>query len=180
VAGGTYKPAHIPATASTTTYRDRTFWLKEGVKLYGGFAGTETARTQRDWASNVTILSGDFSGDDTVSGSGKTLSITGSTENAYHVVLGLNIPDDGSTVLDGFTLKGGNANGSGSITVGGKGVSRSDGGGMSNGSSSPVLTNVIITGNRSGSIGGGGMYNSSSSPVLTNVTITGNSGLSEK
>jgi hypothetical protein len=53
------------------------------------------------------------------------------------------------------------------------------GGGMVNINSSPVLTNVTISGNSaSDSIiigGGGGMYNYYSSPVLTNVSFSGNS-----
>jgi len=32
--------------------------LKNGVGLYGGFNGTETARSQRNWSQNVTILDG--------------------------------------------------------------------------------------------------------------------------
>jgi hypothetical protein len=48
------------------------------------------------------------------------------------------------------------------------------GGGIFNYSSSPVLTNVSISGNTTTS-SGGGIYNvESSSPVLTNVTISGN------
>jgi hypothetical protein len=169
-AAGTYTPAHLPPTASTTTDRDRTFFLKAGVKLYGGFAGGETARGQRDWTNNQTILSGDFNGNDGA-------SFTNMGENAYHVVVGVNIPDNGATVLDGFTISGGNADTSGSITVDGKGIYRNSGGGMFNNSSSPVLTSVTISGNQAygtGGNSGGGMYNEGSSPVLTNGTISGN------
>lgn len=36
--------------------------LKAGVKLYGGFAGTETLLSERDWKSNLSILDGQSAG----------------------------------------------------------------------------------------------------------------------
>jgi hypothetical protein len=141
-AAGTYKP-----TADTS--RTATFQLKDGVALYGGFAGTETARTQRNPAANVTTLSGDIG----VAGD--------SNDNSCHVVTGAT----GAT-LDGFTITAGNANGGGSYLYG-AGIFNSN-------LSSPALTNVTFSGN-SAFLAGGGMYNNSSSPTLTNVTFSGNS-----
>jgi hypothetical protein len=53
VAAGTYKP-------TSGTNRAQPFWMTAGVAIYGGFAGGETAREQRDWAAHETILSGDI------------------------------------------------------------------------------------------------------------------------
>ena len=102
IAAGTYFP-----TAGT----DRTisFNLKNGVAMYGGFAGTETSQSQRDFETNVTTLSGDIGimGDD--------------SDNSYHVIVGGdinftvleggNISINNSTRVDGFTITAGNANG---------------------------------------------------------------------
>ena len=44
VAEGVYTPTN-------TAGRDASFPLKNGVALYGGFAATETQRTQRDWTA---------------------------------------------------------------------------------------------------------------------------------
>jgi hypothetical protein len=146
VAEGTHTPG---------TIRSATFQLKSGVAVYGGFAGTETTRSERDWVAHPTVLSGDVGtpGDN--------------SDNAYHVVTGSGT--DATAVLDGFTITGGNANGS----------SRPNncGGGMYNVfSSSPTLTNVTFSGNSAGDGGGGGgMCNDYSSPTLTNVTFSANS-----
>ena len=53
VAAGTYKP---------TTGNDDTifFSIPEGTSLLGGFNGNETNASQRNWATNPTILSGDI------------------------------------------------------------------------------------------------------------------------
>ncbi len=51
-------------TPTTGTDRNATFQLVSGVSVYGGFAGTETVRSQRNPTTNVTILSGDIDNND--------------------------------------------------------------------------------------------------------------------
>jgi len=144
VAAGTYKTA-------TVTDRTISFQLKSGVALYGGFNGTETVREQRDWATNVTILSGDIG----------TQGDNG--DNSYHVVVGAD-----NAIIDGFTVTSGNANGTNDDKFGG---------GMYNHNCSPMVTNCIFHGNQANSTGsaGGGMCNYISSSVVTNCVFYENS-----
>ena len=84
VARGVYKP-------SETGDRDAAFRLRSGVDLYGGFAGGETAREQRDWRAHETVLSGAVG--------------TCREEGSRHVVIGADdAVVDGFTVRDGFNL----------------------------------------------------------------------------
>jgi hypothetical protein len=93
VAAGAYKPAAANAT----------FQLKAGVALYGGFNGTENNLAARNPTTNVTILSGDFAGNDTTGN-----YTVNRTDNALHVVevVASANPSDRATV-DGFTISGG-------------------------------------------------------------------------
>ncbi len=163
VAGGTYKPKYRADNMSGTNVNDRNnaFVLMKDIKIYGGFAGTETLLAQRDLTltANASILSGDRG------------VVNNNSDNAYHVVISAG--SAGTAELNGFTIQDGNANGSGSITVNSVTISVTFGGGIYNYSSSPILTNMIISGNSANT--GGGIYNSSSSPILTNVIISGNS-----
>jgi len=155
VAKGTYKPG---------TSRNASFSMKAGVKIYGSFAGSESnlsERTAAVMAANKSILSGDLNGDDVITGSGATLSITNNGENCYHVVFnnnnGLNTSN---SLLDGFTITGGNADGS-------------DGGGMYNSRVSPSLINLTFEGNQASK--GGGIYNDfSSAPTINKVIFKRN------
>lgn len=179
VAGGVYKPMYKLATVdldnNPTTDRDKSFSLVNYVNLYGGFAGTEATLDLRDLSivTNTTILSGDFNSDDTVTGSGETLSITGNSENAYHVVIGVG----GTTVLNaelnGFVIEGAHANVNSEIRVNTRNVYRSYGGGLYIDNSSTVLKNVAFSSNKS-TYDGGGMYIVSSSSKLMNVTFRRN------
>ena len=150
VAAGTYYPLYRPNTDATTNYatvygnRDSTFLLRPGIELYGGYVAegeplNETIRKARFNQYGVplsedyrVILTGDFFGDDEGNAIG---GFTGMTENAHHVILAVDIPDDGKTIFDGFTVTGGNANVvSGNLTIatssGNQGISRSIGGGI--------------------------------------------------
>ncbi len=85
--------------------RNATFQLKNGVGVYGGFAGAETLRAQRNYMTSVTILSGDLDGNDN---SNVRYDEPTRAENSYHVVTGSGT--DSTAVLDGVTVSGGNAN----------------------------------------------------------------------
>ncbi|MDM8521887.1 right-handed parallel beta-helix repeat-containing protein [Desulfococcaceae bacterium HSG8] len=145
---GTYKP-------TSGTDRSISFQLKNGVEIYGGFAGEESLLTQRSWTTNITILSGDIGTPDADS------------DNSYHLVTGSGTND--TAVLDGFTITKGYADGNDPHFYGG---------GMYNNGGSPEVANCVFTENTAGSGidgGGGGMCNNEgSSPKVTNCTFTGN------
>jgi hypothetical protein len=128
------------------------FNLKSGVQVFGGFTGTETSFSQRNWVSNVTLLSS------------QSYSIVAT--NYPNTVL-VNTGLDQTAVLDGFTITCGSA----TLTVDGTG------GGMANYYSSPTLKNLTFSGNvlYSGSNAlGAGMYNYYSSPTISNAIFSGN------
>jgi hypothetical protein len=161
VAAGVYKPLYSPADINfgEADARNNAFLLVNNVKVYGGFAGTETLLTDRNLTltANASILSGDLG----------TESVN--TDNAYHVVISAG--DAGTGELNGFTVKDGNADGTNEISVNYYSVYQYHGGGMYNSSSSPIITHVILSENNADS-DGGGMNNSS--PALTDVTLSGN------
>ncbi len=89
VAKGIYKP-----TSSNDRYAR--YDLPSGVSVYGGFAGTETLREQRDWTANLTILSGDIG------------NLGDSTDNSFNILYSYS-PNE-KTRLDGLIFEEGNAN----------------------------------------------------------------------
>jgi len=164
VAAGTYKPNRRADATSTITANDRNtaFVLKSGVKIYGGFVGTETISSQRSWITNVTTLSGD-------------LGTVGTTsDNAYHVVISSGAV--GTAELNGFTISDGNSNLSSGIMVYSNYVETFKGGGVVCFSSSPILANLNIVSNYG--TYGGGMILLGSSPTISGVTLSSNSALS--
>jgi hypothetical protein len=114
VAGGQYFPSLDPlGNATPTDNRNKTFYLKSGQKIFGGFAGTETSLTQRTNAvinANPSILSGN------VNGSYNT------NDDVYHVIMSIN--DNNETILNGFTITNGNATGFGNLEVDTKNIKK--------------------------------------------------------
>ena len=95
--------------------------------------------------------------------SGGPYATTIDANGAYHVVQCVS-GEGANTILEGFTITGGNAKG-GSWP-------HYNGGGMLNYQSSPTVTNCNFCGNTA--TYGGGMYNNYSSPALTNCNFSGN------
>jgi len=154
VRAGVYNEVRGGATGSLV--------MKSNVALYGGFTGTEappldvSTRRNRDWIKNPTIIDG---------GNGRGLG-----QPAYHVVVGAN-----NSVLDGFTVRGGRANGSLASDNRGAGLKTDNvgaiiirnctfhnnfanhvGGAISSQSSSPTIDRCIFFNNRALGVGNNG------------------------
>lgn len=101
VAAGTYKP-------TATSSRGISFVMKNGVDLFGGFNGTETAISQRNIATNPTILSGDIG------------ALGSNTDNTYRVVkienLTAPLTFDGFQIVSGYN-ENATSNGSGMMVA---------------------------------------------------------------
>lgn len=122
IAAGTYYPDTTGAHPDGTADRTLSFEMKNGIAIFGGFAGNETVRTQRNAATNRTILSGDIG----------VPSDHG--DNSYSVVRADNVAN--TAIIDGVTIKFGQANvGTGQV------VPNSQGGGIYIvGGAGPVIT----------------------------------------
>ena len=137
------------------------FDLKDNVALYGGFVGTEVSLGQRNYTTNLTILSGHIGGG-------------GIGDNSQHVVRALNV--NNSAILDGFIVEGGNADGA-------SGVDYNFGGGIAidgsfSGNSSPVIRHCTIRDNTANGGGGMAVYCTAgghSNAIIDDCTFDGNS-----
>lgn len=178
VAAGTYYPDE--GDGYTDNDRNATFSLIEGIEIYGGFSGTETLLSQRDWRTNITILSGDIDENDTNTDGNNIAEsyadIVGN--NSYHVLLAdgtgaTNIT--AATVVDGFYITAGKSDGA-EPSDRGAGL-HCFGNGAGN-ESSPTIRNSSFFGNSANNQGGAirmsAHYDGVSSPVVENCNFSGN------
>jgi predicted outer membrane repeat protein len=150
VAEGTYYPDADSSNPGGTGKREATFALINGLGLYGGFPPGGGAWQSRDPNVYKTVLTGDIN----------TRNVD--TDNSYNVVTASGT--DPNTILDGFTITAGNANGDSCPHWAGGGMYNS---GVLN------LTNCTFTGNWAE--GGGGIYSTEDSDVtLLGCTFSGN------
>lgn len=184
VAQGVYKPVNLVDVNASggSDAREATFSIPDGVKLYGGFVGTETMVNERNWQTKLTILSGDIDNND-VNLDGNNIAETSANivgNNAYHVLYTQNVSIN--TWVDGFIITAGQANIAAPLSAFDPNL---DGGGWFNqlsapiNASSPTLVNLTFSGNFASSEGGA-WYNTPGTAggqvlsYVTNCTFTGN------
>ncbi len=152
VAAGTYTPGASVSDA---------FVLKANVGVYGGFAGTETQRTERNWSLNPTYLSGDLAGND--GNENLAMGATNRADNARHVVIGVDF-----ATLDGFVIVGGHA------------TALSDvdpdwyGGGIHINGTSPTIRHCTFVDNYAAAGGAIAILGAGSAPLIENCVFSAN------
>ena len=187
VAEGTYTPVNENTSFTITGVQD-------GLKLYGGFEGTESSRSAREPTVHRTVLSGDLDGgdvdpdnDDIIEDAdpdhdGTVENLSGG--NAQHVLvidggdqIGPNVSQNVTeqTVLSGLYVTAGQAD-AGSFPDDSGGGLYCDGFDTGN-ECSPTLEDVVFVGNAAdfgGAIYSDGNTGGTSSPQLTDVTFADN------
>jgi hypothetical protein len=149
-AAGTYYPDEGENMNKNDRYA--TFSLINGVQLLGGFTGSETQSTQRNWMLNKTVLSGE------------TGDVQSTDDNIFHVVG--NSGNDTTAKLDGFAIERGNARENN--------LSVNYGGGIYNYNASPQIRNCIIKNNNA--FFGGAVANSNSRAIFFKCMVEQNIG----
>lgn len=159
VAKGTYKPTN-------TSDRTVSFNIPNDVLVYGGFLGTEDNLIDRNFRTNISILSGDIGGQKLAS------------DNSYHVVVMNGLSS--STVLDGFTISDGYANFDPNRTFFAPNTLapttttiETGGGIVVKNAGSPMIVNCTVTNNAA--VTGGGIYaGDASKPTIRFCKFMGN------
>jgi hypothetical protein len=152
IAKGTYSP-NAPLS------------MKNNIAIYGGFAGTESQLSERNFILNRTIISG----------GNARLVFSNSSLNETAVL-------DGCTISNGYSgydyESGGMANFGAHVTIRNcvfsNNIAENYGAAMMNSRSHPNISNCVFTGNEAKNNSGGALYNDHSSPIINNCVFTGN------
>jgi len=177
VAAGEYRPTTqiIEGVQYAASFR-----MRDGINVYGGFAGTETAKAEREkgdmpWIyTNETILLGADYENGTATWANNQWNVTSSSR---HVVWFAPMAGEEdfkyTTVLDGVTIKGGAANGGEGLAD----FATDKGGGVYMGLNA-TLQNSVITENTADDNGGGVFVNAGRvvSCLIYNNSATANGG----
>ncbi len=141
IAQGIYRPTNQQGD------RNISFQLKNGVRVRGGYAGRQSSYpNRRNILVYKTILSGDLNGNDVP-------PFQNANDNSFHVVYAAHLSDS-STLLEGVTVTGGNANSS-------ECCFNQRGGGIYVVNSTITFRNILVFQNSAFGIAagqGGGMY----------------------
>ncbi|TDE17269.1 T9SS type A sorting domain-containing protein [Dyadobacter psychrotolerans] len=216
ISKGVYKPLYSPVDGANfadsatlgINHTSRSFLLVKDVKIYGDFDpdnGIVRLSQQRALPTGIpvnapgegTILSGDFSNNDVITGSGASLNFSNYGENANQVVVSAG--DVGTALLDGIVIRGGSAGSNTQYVANGKTITRQSGGGLFAVESAPTLNNLRFYANSAGSGGaffvkdaaalavsncifslnwsssnGAAFYTSASSLAISNTVFSGN------
>jgi hypothetical protein len=172
IEGTVHPESRAAAITDHSGDRNKSFVLVEGLKLYGGFAGTEWGNSQaadpaqegrdkrlRDGDGgliNESVLSGNM---------GRGL-------RSFHVVIAAWISGTQPELHD-LSIRGAHAAGTGVMTVKGESVDNKDGGGLYVVGCSPVLENLRVEDNAAVR-NGGGAYIGNAYPPMDRVSFTGN------
>ena len=155
VAAGTYAPQSqlISGTAYSASFR-----MRDGISVYGGFAGTETTKQERKkgtmpWDyTNVTILEGAYYDHANLQWNNNKWTLT---SDSRHVVWFAPMPGEAAftrvTILDGVTIRGGYAQGGTGLDD----FMTDRGGGVYMDGANAYLTNCVVKENYATGNGGG-------------------------
>lgn len=156
VAAGTYRPTTqiIEGVQYAASFR-----MRDGINVYGGFAGGEISKAERDkgtmpWIySNETVLMGadyDDNSAEWIENSSQWNVISSTRHVVWFAPMSGEVKFKYTTVLDGVTIKGGAANGGEGLAD----FATDKGGGVYMGLNA-ILQNCIVTENTAKGDGGG-------------------------
>lgn len=159
IAAGTYHPELAITGGSASAAGDKTFEVKQNIKLIGGYPANATTGAVADPALNTTILDGN---------------------NTANHVLTISAPSitDQQVTITGLTIQKGNTSTStSSATINGLAFPKTNGGGLIVGRAAVELVKCIITDNTAWS-GGAGIYAFTNAKVTLRESVVKNNTLS--